>query len=81
MGDAEFMVLVAGIVGILVVVCSAARTFLHCAGPLPFIIVVIVGLGVFGEYAMPNGEFERMISDIWGPIVADIRHLSERAMH
>jgi len=43
--------------------------------------VVIAGLGVVGEYAMPDGEFERMISDIWGPIVADIRHLSERAMH
>jgi len=30
---------------------------------------------------MPDGEFERTISDIWGPIFADIRHLSERAMH
>jgi hypothetical protein len=29
---------------------------------------------------MPNGEFERMISDIWGPIVTEIRHLSEKAM-
>ena len=81
MSNGEFLVLVAGIVGILIAVCSAARAFLNSAGPLPFIIVVIVGLGVVGEYAMPDGEFERMISDIWGPIVADIRHLSERAMH
>jgi hypothetical protein len=52
--------------GILVAVCSAARAFLNSAGPLPFTIVAIVGLGVFGKYAMPNGKFERMISDIWG---------------
>jgi hypothetical protein len=25
---------------------------------------------------MPNGEFERMISDIWGPIVTEIRHVT-----
>lgn len=81
MSDGEFVVLVAGIVGILVAVCSAARALLNSAGTLPFIIVVIVGLGVFGRYAMPDGEFERMISRIWEPIVADIRHLSERAMH
>jgi len=67
MSDGEFLVLVAGMVGILVAVCSPARAFLNSAGPLPFIIVVIVGLGVFGEYAMPNGEFERMISDIVAP--------------
>jgi len=40
MSNGEFLVLVAGIVGILIAVCSAARAFLNSAGPLPFIIVV-----------------------------------------
>jgi hypothetical protein len=35
-GNGEFSVLVAGIVGILIAVCIAARAFLNSAGALPF---------------------------------------------
>ena len=81
MSNGEFLVLVAGIVGILIARMQCSASISQQRRAVAFTIVVIVGLGVVGEYAMPDGEFERMISDIWGPIFADIRHLSERAMH
>jgi len=74
MSDHEFMTFVTVLIAGMAILVAAAKEFVDRAGPLAFAIVMALSICILGAWAMPDGEFEELLSNIWTPVVADIRH-------
>jgi len=74
MSDHEFMTFVTVLIVGMAILIAAAKEFVDRAGPLALAIVMVLSICILGAWAMPDGEFEELLSDIWTPVVSDIRH-------
>jgi hypothetical protein len=72
--DHEFMTFVTVLIVGIAIFVAAAKEFVARAGPLAFAIVMVLSICILGAWAMPDGEFEELLSNIWMPVVSDIQH-------
>ena len=74
MSDHESMTLATVLIVGMAIFVAAAKEFFDRAVPLAFAIVMVLLIGILGAWAMPDGEFEEMLSYIWTPVMIDIQH-------